>query len=247
MPGGGGTVRFPPTAMDTDILAYGAALDGASDSTAAIQAAIDACAAAGGGRVTVPPGLFRTYTLHLKSHVELHLEAGAVLKGGDVPLGYPLFEPNAVWRVDRAPRLNRRALLYTLDQDDVAITGKGTIDGNAPRFHSFDPARGRIWRNSDTEITGRCVFFAGCRDVRLEDVTIRNPSGWSTWFLACDRVTVRGVRILCPQGYAFQKKVEDVKGRDYCREHCGENCTRYSAMENTAKCYWIVKESKDGK
>ena len=198
MPGGGGTVRFPPTAMDTDILAYGAALDGASDSTAAIQAAIDACAAAGGGRVSIPPGLFRTYTLHLKSHVELHLEAGAVLKGGDDPLGYPLFEPNAVWRVDRAPRLNRRALLYTLDQDDVAITGKGTIDGNAPRFHSFDPARGRIWRNSDTEITGRCVFFAGCRDVRLEDVTIRNPSGWSTWFLACDRVTVRGVRILCP-------------------------------------------------
>lgn len=55
------------------------------------------------------------------------------------------------------------------------------------------------------------------------------------------------VRILCPQGYAFQKKVEDVKGRDYCREHCGENCTRYSAMENTAKCYWIVKESEDGK
>ncbi len=55
------------------------------------------------------------------------------------------------------------------------------------------------------------------------------------------------VRILCPQGYVFQKKVEDVKGRDYCREHCGENCTRYSAMENTAKCYWIVKESENGK
>ena len=55
------------------------------------------------------------------------------------------------------------------------------------------------------------------------------------------------VRILCPQGYVFQKKVENVKGRDYCRERCGENRTRYSAMENTATCYWIVKESENGK
>ena len=75
----GGSVRHSST-MLTDILAYGAVADGATDSTTAIQRAIDACAAAGGGRVTVPAGVFRSYTLSLKTNVELHLEAGAVLK-----------------------------------------------------------------------------------------------------------------------------------------------------------------------
>ena len=124
--------------MLTDILAYGAVADGITDSTAAIQHAIDACAAASGGRVTIPAGVFRTYTLSLKTNVELHLEAGAVLRGGDDPLGYPLFEPNDIWRVERAPRFNRRALFYTLGQEHVSITGQGTIDGNAAKFHSFD-------------------------------------------------------------------------------------------------------------
>ncbi len=187
--------------MLTDILAYGAVADGATDSTTAIQRAIDACAAAGGGRVAVPAGVFRTYTLSLRTNVELHLEAGAVLKGGDDPLDYPLFAPNDIWRVERAPRFNRRALFYTLGQEHVSITGQGTIDGNAAKFHSFDPARGRVWRNSDTEITGRCVFFAGCRDVRLEGVTILNPSGWATWFLACDRVNIHGAKILCSHDF----------------------------------------------
>ena len=188
------------TAAEYDATRYGAKPDGATDNTAAIQKAIDDCAAKGGGRVIVPAGgKYVTYTLNLKSNVELHVERGATLLGGEDPLKYPVFETNAVWNAERYPRFNRRAMFYTVGQTNVAITGAGTIDGNAEKFHHEEKHNNwtgyRWFRNSHTNITGRCVFFVGCRDVRLDDVLILHPAGWSTWFLDCDRVGVHGVRI----------------------------------------------------
>ena len=183
-----------------DVTRYGAKPDGATDNTAAIQKAIDDCAAKGGGRVLVPGGgTYVTYTLNLKNNVELHIDRGATLLGGEDPFKYPVFETNAVWNAERSPRFNRRAMFYTVGQTNVAITGAGTIDGNAEKFHHEEKHNNwtgyRWFRNSHTNITGRCVFFVGCRDVRLDDVLILHPAGWSTWFLDCDRVGVRGVRI----------------------------------------------------
>ena len=179
-----------------DVRRHGAKGDGVTDDTAAIQRAIDACSAKGGGRVLVPGGgVYKTYTLNLKNNVDLHIDRGATLKGGEDPLKYPEFAPTEVWHPERSPRFNRRAMFYTVGQTNVAITGAGTIDGNAEAFHRRVDGRWR--RISDTNITGRCVFFVGCRDVRLDDVLIYHPSGWSTWFLDCDRVQCRGVRIEC--------------------------------------------------
>ena len=187
---------FASCAATRDVTAYGARPDGATDSTAAIQRAIDECSASGGGRVLVPGGgVYKTYTLSLKSGVELHIDRGATLKGGENPYKYPEFGPTDVWNVERAPRFNRRAMFYTAGQTNVAITGSGTIDGNAEAFH--ERVDGRWRRISDTNITGRCVFFVGCRDVRLDDVLIYHPCGWSTWFLDCDRVQCRRVRVEC--------------------------------------------------
>ena len=179
-----------------DVTAYGAKADGTTDNTAAIQKAIDRCSERGGGRVVVPGGgVYKTYTLNLKNNVDLHLERGATLKGGEEALKYPPFPETDVWRSGRCPRWNRRAMFYTCGQTNVAITGAGTIDGNAEAFHAR--VDGRWQRVSDTNITGRCVFFAGCRDVRFDDVLVYHPSGWSTWFLDCDRVQCRGVRVEC--------------------------------------------------
>ena len=181
-------------ARTCDVTAYGARPDGTTDNTAAIQKAIDDCSVGGGGRVLVPGGgVYKTYTLNLKNGVDLHIDRGATLKGGEDPYKYPEFAPTDVWHVERAPRFNKRAMFYTVGQTNVSITGAGTIDGNAAAFH--ERVDGRWRRISDTNITGRCVFFVGCRDVRFDDVLVYHPCGWSTWFLDCDRVQCRGVRI----------------------------------------------------
>ncbi len=183
-----------------DVTQFGAKSDGVTDNTAAIQQAIDRCSAEGGGRVLVPGGgVYKTYTLSLKNNVELHIDRGATLKGGEDGLKYPEFAPTSVWRPERAPRFNKRAMFYTVGQTNVAITGAGTIDGNAEAFHRRVDGRWR--RISDTNITGRCIFFVGCQDVRFEDVKVYHPSGWSTWFLDCDRVQCRGVRIECHHAF----------------------------------------------
>lgn len=174
---------------------FGAKPDGVTDNTAAIQQAIETCATKGGGRVLVSGGVFKTYTLNLKSNVRLEIESGATLKGGENPLLYPEFAPTPFWRPERVPRFNKRAMFYTVGQTNVAICGRGTIDGNAEPFHEKKAVHGKRPRKSGTLITGRNVFFVACKDVELSDVLIYHPAGWSTWFLDCDRVQVRGVRI----------------------------------------------------
>ena len=103
---------------------------------AEIQQAIDAAAAAGGGRVVVAPGVHPIGTLRLKSHVELHLEKGAVLLGSTKRDDYDDF-PRDVCSV--SPESSYRALIQAWDADDIAITGKGTIDGQGPAFYDRKP------------------------------------------------------------------------------------------------------------
>ena len=105
-----------------DVVAKG---DAVTDCTADIQRQIDACSAAGGGMVRVPAGTYLTYTLNLKSNVELHLDPGCTLLGGTDPLKYPLFPHSDLWRAERAQRWNRRAMFYTVGQTNVSVTGSG--------------------------------------------------------------------------------------------------------------------------
>lgn len=174
---------------------FGAVPDGKTDNTAAIQKAIDACTAAGGGTVRVAGGPFMTYTLSLRSNVRLEIEAGASLEGGPDPLRYPEFEPSPHWRVDFSLRRNKRAMFYAVAQQNVTICGRGTINGHAELFHE-PSSTGTYWRRKhDQLITGRNIFLVGCKDVTLEGFSILNPAGWSMWLLDCDRVTVHGLKI----------------------------------------------------
>lgn len=124
----------PPTFADRvfDITTYGAR-DGATlDATAAIAKAIAACSAAGGGRVVVPAGRFLTGAIHLKSRVNLHLDDESTLvfardPGAYLPLVLTRFEGMELW--------NYSPLIYAIDATDVAVTGRGTLDGQADVDH----------------------------------------------------------------------------------------------------------------
>jgi polygalacturonase len=112
------------------ITRFGARSDGVTDSTAAIAAAIEACHAAGGGRVLVPEGVFLTGAIRLKSRVNLHLVAGSTLKFSTDPRKYP----NVLTRWEGNDLFNYSPLVYASHEKDIAITGEGTLDGQAGTF-----------------------------------------------------------------------------------------------------------------
>ena len=95
------------------------------------QKLIDDAAKRGGGRVVVPAGVHETKSLRLRSHVELHLEKGAVLRGSVKHEDYFEF-PVEVCAV--RPESSGLVLIYAWDEEDIAITGEGMVDGRGPEF-----------------------------------------------------------------------------------------------------------------
>ncbi len=187
-------------AKDFDIRDYGANGDGKTLNTDAIQKAIDACSAAGGGRVVVDGGTYTTGTIILKNGVELHIEANAVL------LGSPNWrdwkdQPNARHiNQYNCPRHRSAALVFADEAENIAITGRGTIDGNGMSFVEKDPSSGsgQLRRKYSLDKSPpRLVLFAGCRRVKVLDVNIAYPpAGWSFWVHDCDDVVFDRVSIL---------------------------------------------------
>jgi polygalacturonase len=115
---------------------YGAVGDGKTDGKPAIAAAIAACQNAGGGRVVVPQGEWLINgPIHLKSGVELHLEKGATIR---FSTDAPDYLPVVFTRFEGTELMNYSPLVYAHDAENVAITGEGTLDGQA--------AAGRWWQ-----------------------------------------------------------------------------------------------------
>ncbi len=118
--------RIPPPAFPArivDVTEHGARPDGAFDSSRAFRAAIDACHAAGGGRVVVPRGRFLTGPIVLRSKVELHLADGAVIAFSRDPRAYL---PVVLTRWEGVELMNYSPFIYAFEQTDIAITGPDT-------------------------------------------------------------------------------------------------------------------------
>lgn len=215
-----------------DILTFGAQPETRGLATGAIRAAVQACVQSGGGVVYVPPGRFRCAPFELASNVTLYLEAGAVLTASDRLEDYPLEE-------EKLSQESLRAGLVTAHgAENVAIAGRGIIDGNALAFlypgklHLGAPAertyaRQREGYNPDHEVVhgplahgerpGNLVRFHQCRNVELRGVTICNAPTWTVHFKDCEDVLVHGARINSP-GSDWQTPNDD--GIDL------ENCAR---------------------
>ena len=169
------------------ITEFGAAADGRL-CTEAIQRAIDAAAAQGGGRVVVPAGDYLTGGLVLRSHVELHLEAGSTLRFTDDFDAYPVLR----LRWEGWEQESHRPLIYARGEEHVSVTGSGTLEGQGRKWWT-------AFRAGEMKAARPCfVCFEECRHVLMADFTLRNSPAWSIHPVACENVGVRGLTIINP-------------------------------------------------
>jgi polygalacturonase len=207
---------------DFDITRFGAKGDGKTDCTDFIRKAIDACSKAGGGRVVVPEGVFLTGAIHLKSNVNLHVTQGATLKFSREPSRYL---PLVFTRWEGMELMNYSPFIYAFEQENIAVTGRGTLDGQASD-ENWWPWKGNAehgWKKGDPdqkkarraleEMAEKATpveerkFGEGyylrpqfiqpyrSRNILIEGVTIRNSPMWEINPVLCTNVTVRGVKI----------------------------------------------------
>ena len=163
--------------------------------TQGIQAAIDACSTRGGGIAYVPPGQYTVGPLWLKDNVELRLEAGATISLSQNPADWPE---------------GSRALVNSRGAKNIAITGRGTIDGNAR--YEYAPMRGvdpeikeeienarkagvEMKRYYRTGVQKYLLVLQDSSEVRLEGVRLINSPLWTIRLQDCDQVWVRGVYV----------------------------------------------------
>lgn len=190
---------------------FGAAGDGAADARPAILAAIAKATAEGGGRVVLSPGVWLSRgPIQLQSRIDLHLEPGAHLLFAPEP---ELYLPVVETRWEGTRVLSYSPLIYARDVEDVALTGGGTLDGNARSgFHAWhplaDPDMQRLRRmgftgaplaervfGAGTHLRPPLVQFVRARRVLLEGFTAVNSPFWVNHLVYSEHVTVRAIRV----------------------------------------------------
>ena len=200
---------------------FGAGGHKAERAQEAIQRAIDACAAAGGGVVYFPPGEYTSGTIHLRSHVRIFLEAGATLYSSKNPADF-----------------DKRALFYGEDLENITVEGRGTVDGQAeyewrlndiedryiyPNQVLMEQAGLPLMRSFPTKNSvGHLVLLIRCQDVRIAGLSfIRSPS-WTMHLYHCERLVIDGVYIRTSLQYGVWADGIDPDG---CKDVRIANCT----------------------
>ena len=192
-----------------DPFTYGAKGDGLTKDTEALQRALDACAAAGGGTVMLRGGTFLSGMVTLKSHTTLHLAKGATLLGSRDDADYPAVHP---------PTANtelaqcRRALVYAEQATHIRIEGEGTIDGHA----DFPRWRGLALPEGERPMA---IFTARCSRVEMEQVRVVNAATWAVVHLEVEHLVIRDVTIDSPLGPTHDG-FDIVDGHDVLIEDC---------------------------
>jgi hypothetical protein len=199
--------------------------------TRTLQQAIDAAATSASRCVVVPPGRWEVTTLFLRSGVQLELSMRAILTAcADLDL-YPVLQPGH--NKDRQPF----HLLCAIEVDDVAITGRGLIDGNGPAF--WDPPVPPLpWIRAKSRRVSPLLEIRRCRRVQLRDFTIHESPGWTVHLHDCDDVHVDRLTIN-NHLYGPNNDGIDING---CRQVSVSNCFIRACDDNI-----IIKSTRDAR
>ena len=213
-----------------NVMDFGAVPDGISLNTAAIQKAIDAAAAAGGGQVVIPAGKFLTGTLRLRDNIDLHLEPGAVLLASTCSADYNALDEYPQNWSSTVEGWQGIHLILALGLKNVSVTGRGIIDGNGDSF--FPPPLENIpyrnnydWsygfrRDSKRVRPGQLMVFCECRNLLVSGVTLQNASCWCCYLLGCEDAVIDGLIIRNPPDFANTDGIDI----DCCRNVMISNC-----------------------
>jgi len=194
-----------------NVLDYGATKDGLTDSRIAVNKAITACSNAQGGTVLVPAGkYYLAGSIVMKSNVNLKVEEGAEIIFSSSPKDYMPFVLT-VW--EGTELFNYSPLVYGYHVSNIAITGKGVLNGSATKeFATWRPQGSKIQsrlrqmgidqipvfqRNFGAEsiLPPSMVQFFGCSNILIQDIHIEDAPYWVIHPVFCNNVTVRGVEI----------------------------------------------------
>jgi hypothetical protein len=204
-----GAARTPPGTRVFAAETYGAVGNGFTPATAAIQRTIDACAVAGGGLVVFQPGSYLTGALFIKSRVHLRVDKGVTLLGTQDESEYPII-PTRVAGIEMPWPA---ALLNINGQQDVEISGEGTVDGQGEfwwkkywALRKQYEARGIRWAADYDCQRVRLLVAFNSKDVTVSGLHLRRSGFWTVQVTYCDRVTVDGITI------ADNAVIDGVKG-----------------------------------
>src|SRR5678815_532120 len=203
--------RIKPPRFPNRTFHLKAKADGRTDCTAAFRDAINRCSKSGGGKVIVPPGTYLTGAIHLKNNVNLEVSEGATIKFSQNPKDYL---PVVFSRWEGVELFNYSPFIYAFGQQNIAITGKGTLDGQSDNEHWWPwKNQGRADRNALFTMAEKGVpvkdrvFGDGhylrpqfiqpyrCQNVLIEGVTIKNSPMWEIHPVLCRNVIVQNVHI----------------------------------------------------
>lgn len=185
------SIGFCADAATFNVRKYGAKGNGKRLDTTAIQKAIDACTAAGGGMVIVPAGTYLSATIELKDNVNLHLEKGAVILGTTDYKAYRNLDPfTEGLGIDVGT-----ALMVAVDAKNVSLTGEGVIDGQGSALkerHIKEDTRpeGQRWG-----MRPFLLRWVRCNDVTVKDVTLKFAGAWTSHYFRCNDLTIDNVTI----------------------------------------------------
>jgi len=225
----------PPTfpARDFRITDFGGRGDGTTDNTGAFRRAIQACSEAGGGRVVVPAGVYSSGAIHLLQNVNLFVDSGATIRFSTDRSRYPV----VFTRWQGIECHNYSAFVYANGQTNIAVTGRGTLDGQGASWKPLGgggsswtrlqqqgadntPVSQRVYGSAGS-LRPNLIQFVRCTNVLIEGVTILRPAMWTVHPVLCRNVTVRGLTINSRNGGGNNDGVDP----ECCSDVHITNCT----------------------